>query len=177
MVVNAGVCNMQVKNDSKVNGFLNGAKKFVKDYKTPLALTAGSLALWGIGANAEPYMTALKDPTVWRFTSYVPFAVAGAEAGKTFWQNAKGKELSGYEKLIAYTSGAVVASVMYEGWESVGSTDAIYNGLHNAFGRVIQQDFAYKGSINDAIITSLGALGIEGIKESAKKTKGYFSRK
>ena len=156
-------------------------KDFVKGYKLPLLLTAGSLGTWAVGATVEPELVRNfgDNAYMWRFASYIPFALAGAEASKTFWENRVGRPLTLWEKTIAYTSGAVVASAIYEGWEHYGAQAPVQEKLRYIadtvnFEGLGKNEFYAKGAVSDIVKTTLGALGIEGAKEYVSK---IFKRK
>ncbi|MBI2233167.1 MAG: hypothetical protein HYU56_04555 [Candidatus Aenigmarchaeota archaeon] len=154
------------------------ARKLWNDYKTPLAIGAGALGTWALGATVEPELVkSLGDNAYnWRFLSSVPLALAGAEASKTYWQNSVGRGLTAGEKALAYLSGAVLASTVTEGWEHLGAKiGPIQEGLKNvgdALGTDIigKKEFPGQGSAVDTVISTLGAGAVEGIKE-------YFSKR
>ena len=156
-------------------------KDFVKGYKLPLALTAGSLGAWAVGTTVEPELVKKFGDSAyaWRFASYIPFALAGAEASKTFWENRVGRPLTLWEKAMAYTSGAVVASAIYEGWEHYGAQAPVQEKLSYIadavnFEGLGKNEFYAKGAVSDIAKTTLGALGIEGAKEYVSR---IFTRK
>jgi hypothetical protein len=127
--------------------FFNRALETVKEYKGPLALGAATLGAWGIG-------TTLDAPFSARFASYIPWALAGAEAVKTYWENHLERGLTPAEKVVAYATGATAFSAMYEGWEAVGP-----KGIGSG------KTYPGMGSATDMIKTVFPTLAIEAGKE------------
>jgi hypothetical protein len=154
------------------------AKQILKRYMAPIALTAGSLAAWGIGASVEPELVNEfgENGYLWRFATYVPFAVAGAETFKNVFEDKAGRPLTKGEKLAAYAAGAAVAASIYKGWEVFGSSGATQEILKQTADRVGTEtfgktDFYAKGRWMDVAYSTLGALGVEGVKEYASKLR------
>ncbi len=134
--------------------------KLWRDYKGPLALTATTLGAWGIG-------TALDAPFDARFASYIPWALAGSEAVKTYWENHLGRELTLSEKAVAYATGATAFSAMYEGWEDVGP-----KGIGSG-----KTYYPEMGSTTDMMLTVFPALAIEAGKEYIGNAIRRFGKK
>ena len=154
------------------------ARKLWNDYKTPLALGAGALGTWALGATVEPDMVrSIGDSAYnWRFGFSIPFALAGAEASKTYWQNRMGRDLTAGEMALAYLSGAVLASTVVEGWEhlgaKIGPIQEAAKSVGDALGTNIigKKEFPGLDSAADTVTSTLGAGAVEGIKE-------YFSKR
>src|SRR3989344_3206198 len=104
-----------------------------------------------------------------RFIPYVSTGLAFGKAAQLTYEGRVGREANFLEKIGLYGAGAAAAAGLWEGWENLGSSDAIHRVLSGAFDGYAKQDFSGSGmeSIGDAAKTIAGTEAVVAGKEYA----------
>ena len=130
---------------------------------------------WAVGGTAAAVAThfgfdtrafdgqSLYDMTdsVIRFVPYFATALSYGRAVEITMEGQRGRELTGGERLGAYTIGTLAASGLWECTENLSSFASFYNPAHEVFGDYVKSEFPGKGlaSLGDTAMNLIAGVG------------------